>query len=188
MSVSRAAGGYGLLQLASWWDQRFRSVAGEQCAAAGASPPIGIERAWQLPNGGLACVDQGPNAWSDHIINVDIYFVRPVSEQRAITAATALLPPDSVHTATFDGVNADYSSKPNESCRQVVFSSATLQKAVKSLNPVWTADPAKATVTLYSGNATSENGAEQPYNPARVHLSSLTIGGENRGADSVVHC
>jgi hypothetical protein len=181
------SGGFGLLQMVAWWDHAFPTTPADRCAAAGASPPIGTQHAWQLPNGGIACVDQGPNVWGDHIINIDIYFPSPVSEQQAVTATAGLMPPDAVRAATFDGVNASYSAKQNGSCRQVVFTSATLRTAVSSLKPAWTY-PEKATIMLYSGNATSENGAEEPYDQRRVHLSSLSIGGENRGTDGVVHC
>lgn len=188
-SIAAAApAAYGLLQTVAWWDHAFQAVPPEQCTAAGATRPVGTEHAWQLPHGGVACVDQGPNAWNDHIINVDIYYPRAVSEQIAVTDGARLIPPDAVRAATFDGVNADYSAKPNGSCRQVVFTSTTLHAAVPLLNPSWKGDPAKATIFLYSGNATSENGAEQPYDQRHVHLSSLSIDGENRGTDGVVHC
>jgi hypothetical protein len=179
---------YGLLQTIAWWDHAFRTVPPEQCATAGAPQPIGTEHAWQLPHGGIACVDQGPNAWHDHIINVDIYYPSPVSEQIAVTDGARLIPADAARSGTFDGVNADYSAKPNGSCRQVVFTSSTLHAVVPQLNPSWTGDPAKATIILYSGNATAENGAEQPYDQRRVHLASLSIDGENRSLDGIVHC
>jgi hypothetical protein len=133
-------------------------------------------------------MDEGPNAWSDHIIAVDIFFPAPVSEQKAVTVATGLLPPDAARAGTYDGVNAGYSAKPNGSCRQVVFTSAALRTVVRGLNPSWTGDPSKATVILYSGNATSENGAELPYDQRRVHLATLMINGETRGADGTVGC
>jgi hypothetical protein len=189
-SVSHSAtpsGGSGLLQTVTWWDHAFPTTPADQCAAAGESRPIGTQHAWQVPNGGIACVDDAPGAWGDHIINIDIFFPSPVSEQQAVSATAGLMPTDAVRAATFDGSNPDYSAKPNGSCRQAVFTSTTLRAAVSGINPTWK-DPEKATITLYSGNATSENGAEQPYDQRRVHLSALSIGGENRGMDGVVHC
>jgi hypothetical protein len=40
----------------------------------------------------------------------------------------------------------------------------------------------------YSGITTAANGADQLYDPNRVHLSMLLIGGEIRGSDGAVHC
>ncbi len=179
-----------LLEPISKWDRTFRTVPAAECAAAGTDRPVGTEHAWQLPNGGVACVDyQGANGvWGDHIISVDIYFQSPVPEQQAVVAATGLMPRDVVRAATFDGVNANYSDKPNGSCRQIVYTSPTLRARVTSLDSAWKEDPAKATVYLYSGITTAANGSDHPYDPHRVHLSSLLISGENRGVDGAVHC
>lgn len=179
---------YGFLQTVAWWNRTFPVVPAGQCTAAGETSPVGTQHAWQLPNGGLACVDESPNAWSDHITGVDIFFANPVAEQQAVSVAAGLLPSDAARAGTFDGVNPGYSTKPKGSCRQVVFTSAEIRTVVRSLNPSWTADPSKATVGLYSGNATSDNGADKAYDQRRVHLAMVTIAGENRATDGVVHC
>ena len=118
----------------------------------------------------------------------DLFFARPVPEQQATTVATAVLPPDAVRGQTFDGVNTDYSAIHNGSCRETVYTSDTLRARVTVVNPGWKDDPSKATIDLYSGDATTANGAEKPYVASHVHLAMVGIGSENRGADGIVHC
>ncbi|GAB2960567.1 hypothetical protein LWP59_05515 [Amycolatopsis acidiphila] len=122
------------------------------------------------------------------MINVDIYFPMKVNEQQALAIAMSILPVDAAPVATFNGVNPDYSTKSSGSCRQSTYTSAALGGAVRQANPTWTADPAKANIILYSGHATSEDGADKPYSPTSVNLASVGIGPENRGTDGIVHC
>ena len=180
----------GLLQQVSWWDARYPSVQWARCTAAGESAPIGTSHAWQWTRGAraVACVDDFGPFWRHHVINVDLFFRTPVPEQHAIAAGTAVLPPDAVRAATFDGVNADYSKIPDGSCRQILYKSSTLRTRVAAVSPTWKDDPSKATIDLYSGNATTANGAEKPYDSNHVHLAMVGIGSENRGADGIVHC
>jgi hypothetical protein len=176
----------GLMQQVSWWDARYPRSTPGQCTAAGETAPIGTEYAWRFSSNAIACFDIFGPVWRNHVINVDLFFARPVSEQRATTVATAVLPPDAVRGHTFDGVNPDYSTIHNGSCRQTVYTSNTLRTRVSAIDSKWT-DPSKATIDLYSGNATT-NGAEKPYVPSHVHLAMVGIGTENRGADGKVHC
>ena len=179
----------GLLQQVSWWDARYPTVQPARCTAAGESVPIGTAHAWQLSSGAIACFDDlGSSLWRHHVIGVDLFFPTPVSQQRAIAAGTGVLPPDAVRAATFDGVNPDYSKIPNGSCREILYKSNTLRTRLVAVNPTWKDDPSKATIDLYSGNATTENGADKPYDSNHVHLALVGIGSENRGADGIVHC
>lgn len=187
------AGGFasslrGVMNLVSWWTRKYPAVSTGICTADGYQP-IGTERAWQLPSGAVACYDDQTfnDTWKGAVINVDVFFPARVPEAEAVAVGAELLPTDSRHTATFDGVNNDTSAKPNGSCRQVVYTSAALRAAVAAVSPGW-ADPDKASIDLYSGAATPDNGAETVYSPSRIHLAMVGIGGENRGSDGVVHC
>lgn len=178
----------GLMQQVAWWHARYRSIAPNQCTAAGESTPIGTEYAWQFSSNAIACFTILGAVWREHVINLDLFFTRPVTEQQATTLAATVLPPDAVRGHTFDGVNADYSAIRNGSCRQTVYTSDSLRGRVIAVNPGWKDDPSKATIDLYSGNATSANGAEKPYDSSHLHLAMVGIGSENRGADGIVHC
>lgn len=176
------------MQQVSWWDAQYRTITPGQCTAAGETAPIGPEHAWRVSNNAIACFDSFGTVWRNHVINVDLFFARPVPEQQATTVATAVLPPDAVRGQTFDGVNTDYSAIHNGSCRETVYTSDTLRARVTVVNPGWKDDPSKATIDLYSRDATTANGAEKPYVASHVHLAMVGIGSENRGADGIVHC
>lgn len=177
----------GVMNLVTWWTRRYPAVSTGVCTADGYQP-IGTERAWQLPSGAVACYDDQTfnDTWKGAVINVDVFFPERVPEAEAVAVGAELLPTDSRHTATFDGVNNDTSAKPNGSCRQVVYTSAALRSAVAAVDPGWS-DPDKASIDLYSGAATPD-GSQTMYSPSRIHLAMVGIGGENRGSDGVVHC
>jgi hypothetical protein len=182
------AGTRGLLNLVSWWNQNHEAAPANQCLAEG-EQPVGTERAWLLRTATVACYDDQPFVtWGGRMIDVNIYFPGQVDEQQAIAVALSVLPADSNPIGTFDGANRPYSAKPNGSCRQTVYTSSTLAAAVRQANPTWSVDPAKATVTLYSGHATSSDGADKAYVSSSVNLASIAIGPENRGSDGAVGC
>ncbi len=186
-SVSHTDSTRGLMSDVTWWNKTFGQVPETECTDQG-EDPIGEGHAWRLA-GGVACADEpGPVTWSGKLSGFNLYFPGGISERAALKVATELLPLDAISGPAFDGVNPNYPAKPGGTCREVTFTSAGIGDAVQAANPTWEADPTKATLGLYSGRATSENGAEVPYRSDRVALVSVTIGGENRGADGSVHC
>jgi len=147
--------------------------------------------AWRARDGGLVCYDDqfpGGGSWSGRIISLDLYFARHVGERSAVDVASSVLPADAMVVGTFDGVNNDVSAIRDGTCRSIVYTSQTLAAAVKSADPSWSGDPAKATITLYSGRADSANGSDKPYNLDSLNEVLILIGAENRGPDGLVTC
>jgi hypothetical protein len=176
-----------LLDLVGWWDQNHKAIAVDQCLAEG-EQPVGTEHAWQLSSNAIACYDDQPFVtWRGRMISVNIYYSGKVNEQQAIAVASSILPADSNAIGMYDGVNPTYSAQPNGSCHQAVYSSPTLAAAVRQANSTWSADPAKASVSLYSGHQTAD-GADKAYLSSSINLASVAIGSENRGSDGTVHC
>lgn len=181
-------GTQGLMDDVAWWDRSHAAASISQCAAEG-EHPIGTEHAWQLASGGVACYDdQHMTTWSGKIPTIDVYFPKHLPEATALSVARGLLPTDAAPGPMFDGVNPDYSTTPDGTCRQTVFTSATLAGVVHSADPAWTADPTKASLSFYSGHATSDAGADAAYRPGSVNEVIVDIGGENRSLDGIVHC
>jgi hypothetical protein len=172
-----------------WWDQHFPPGSVAQCQADGEDQGLGVLRAWLLPGGGLACVQDSPNSptWGGRITGADVYFPARTSEQQAVRTVTAMLPSDAAIASTIDGVNPDYSTISSGTCREVNYVSAVLGAAITASNLTWT-DPTKVNVTLYSGHATSSDGSDKPYRATSVNEALVTIGGPNRRTDGVVHC
>jgi len=179
----------GLFQTVPWLNEHEAPATPAACAAAGAAEASGTERAWRLSGGALLCVDDWglSQTWQDHLIAIDVYFPSAVTQEHALDVARTLLPLDSRMLATFGGVNNSVSSMPDGSCMQAVYASSTLKRFVLATNPQWTTGSEKASISLYSRGQTAD-GADSPYSPTRVHLASVTIGGENRGSDGAVHC
>lgn len=177
----------GVMDTVPWWSATYPSVPTAACLADG-GPPIGTERSWQLRSDAIVCYDDLAfnDRWKGRVIDVNVLFPAAVTEQQAISISESLLPTDSRYSATFDGVNNDNSTKPNGTCRERIYTSTKLAAAVTSINAGW-ADPNKGSVDLYSGTATSD-GSVTPYNRRHIHLAIVGIGGENRGADGIVHC
>ena len=119
-------------------------------------------------------------------MSVDLFFDPHVDAHKAIATVESILPPDSQQVGSFRGVNNDDSKYPDGSCTQLVYASNALAAAVSKVNPQWTGDPHKMWVTLYSGNA--PDGADRSFDPGSVHLVLMSLGGETRGLDGVVHC
>jgi hypothetical protein len=123
------------------------------------------------------------------MVGIDVYFPKHVNEQTALSVTAILLPADTKSAGVYDGVNADYAAKPDGSCRQCVYTSTTLAAGVSQTDPAWTGDPQKASLSLYSGHATSDaGGADKAYRADSINEVMVGISGENRGADGVVHC
>jgi hypothetical protein len=176
------------MNLVPWWNQNHQPTSLDECTSQGESP-VGVERAWKLGNDAVACYDDQPfDTWGFRMINVDIYFPEKVNAQQAVAVASSILPDDSSFTATFNGANNQASNDPSGSCQQMVYTSATLGNAVRQADPAWTEDPTKATVTLYSGHATSADGSDTGYKANSVNLAAVAIGRENRGADGSIGC
>ena len=177
----------GVLQDHAWWIAHASSAPVSACAAYGEDDTT---IAWRLSGGQTVCMSGlsfDNTVWKDHVINLDLYFSGAVSAKTALARAAKLLPLDIKAAGTYPGVNNDASAKPNGSCMQYVFTSSAAKVAVLALNPGW-AGAEKVSVSLYSGVISADNGAEKPYNANRVTLALVGIGGENRGADGVVHC
>jgi hypothetical protein len=123
------------------------------------------------------------------MVGIDVYFPKHVDEQTALSITASLLPGDANQAGVFDGVNVGGSTKPDGSCRQIVYTSTTLAGAVSETNPTWTRDPQKASLDLYSGHASTDAGdADKAYRPESINEVMVGIQGENRGTDGVVHC
>jgi hypothetical protein len=186
-SPASAADLQGFMSPVPFWDQTFTSATLADCTAEGFNG-ISTDRAWRLPGGALACAPHpAVGAWGGRIVNVWLYFDPNVDAQKALTAFASILPADSQQVGSLAGVNADYSKYQSGSCQEVVYGSGALAAAVSQANPSWTADPHKVSAVLYSGNATSPDGSDQAYRSGSVHLALVGLGGENRGADGVVH-
>jgi hypothetical protein len=61
--------------------------------------------------------------------------------------------------------------------------SDALGVAVTQVSPGWTGDPHKSAVTLYSGNSTSSDGSDSPFQPGSVRqaLVGLSDGPDQTG-------
>jgi hypothetical protein len=87
----------------------------------------------------------------------------PVYAQGALQATAAILPADSQLVGSKTGQNASYSNFANDSCQDVTYSSDALASTESQVNPSWTGDRHKVSVTLCSGNATSSDGSDHPF-------------------------
>jgi hypothetical protein len=134
-------------------------------------------RAWRLPGGALACVDQdSPDSptWGGRIVRSDVYFPARTSQQQALVILRVLLPADAVTTLRAGGMNPDWVPHPEGTCYDAEYRSASLGRAVAAFDPKWK-DPGAAQVSLYSGHATGD-GSDSIYRADAVHQASISIG------------
>jgi hypothetical protein len=120
--------------------------------------------------------------------NFYLYFDPKVTAKVALSTIEGLLPTDARQTASYKGVNPDYSKIGTGECQQVIYTSQQLGVVVRDVNPKWPEDPDNVSVTLYSGNISDSDGSEKPYDGDSVHIALVMLGTENRGTDGIVHC
>lgn len=83
----------GLLSTEAEWNSLYGSATVAECVAQGLAGDIGADRAWRLPNDGLACVkDPSYGVWGDRVINATLYFDLHVDSRTAIAAAAVCSP------------------------------------------------------------------------------------------------
>lgn len=112
--------------------------------------------------------------WPSH--DLQCFFDPHVDAQTAADAVTSLLPSDVEQAGSFNGDNADGSRYPNGSCANLVYSSDALAAVISDVNPGWTGTRNMVHFSLYSGNTTSSDGADKPYQPDSVHLALVGLG------------
>jgi Protein of unknown function (DUF2511) len=172
----------GFLSKAPFWDQTYGPAAAADCTSQGFDGMTPI-RAWRLPGEALVCAGNPDfGAWDGRVVNVSLYFDPPVDAQTALQGIAHVLPTDSQVATSTDGHNPSWSKIPDGTCEDVIFTSDALAAAESQVLPTWTGDPHKVSVTLYSGNETSD-GSDQTYPSGSVHsaLVGLYSGGDNNG-------
>lgn len=182
----------GLLSTLAFWDETFASASVSDCIAQGyrnsrlKGDDLSRDRAWRLPNGALACVDDPySGVWGTRQIHIWVFFEPPVDESIAIATAKSLLPSDIQQIGSVEYVNHDWSVyRDSGSCKWVTFESNALAEAVNQALPDWgeTAPEEKVEVILYSGNMINPDGSDQMYRPESIHVATVGIASSDYGS------
>jgi hypothetical protein len=157
------------------WDQSFGAATAAECTEEG-DDGLSPVSAWRLPGGALACAGNPSfGAWDGRVVYVNVYFDPPVDSATALKQLAAIYPADAQLSGPVAGVNGAASGIPDGSCEDAVFTSAALGVAVSQVNPSWPGQVNKSSVALYSGGATSGDGALKPFRPAVVKLAGIGL-------------
>lgn len=173
----------GFMAKPAYWDQAFGAATPADCTAEGFNGMTPIH-AWRLPRGALACAgDPELGAWDSRVVNLTVYFDPAVNAQTALNELATIFPADNQLAGTNVGHNSATSEIPGGTCEDAVFTSDALRAAVTRVLPSWTGDPRKSAVTLYSGNSTSSDGSDSPFQPSSVRqaLIGLSDGPDQTG-------
>jgi len=174
----------------AFWDHAFAAAQPADCAAR-ASRGNTYTRAWQLPDGVLACARFETS--SGRIDDVDLYFDPAVDAKAAAAAAFNVLPTDSTHVGSVPGVNwpAPLSGpEATGSCQVERYTSEALAAARTADVPPsfqWPAPPEQFTVVLFSGMSHPDT-ADRPFDPESVHVASITMAVGDRTTTAGVGC
>ncbi|MFF8473973.1 hypothetical protein [Streptomyces sp. NPDC015414] len=176
-------GGRGLASSVTWWDGRYPRVSWSKACAAQTGMPVNDPVAYRIAEDEVVCATVPPAAaLRKHLINLDIVFASPVGEDRALSAALALLPSDAAATEPTEGTNPDWSYMDG-GCLNINIRTATMKKVLDGLRD----DPEPWASALYYSEGQIEDGAVGDYT-GKVKQISLSTGANEPGASGDLTC
>jgi hypothetical protein len=169
----------GFMSKPQLWDRTFGAATAQQCSADGFDGFTPVS-AWRLPGGALACAgNPALGAWDGRVVNLTVFFDPTVDAQTALQQIAGIFPTDAQQSEIATGHNSSASPNQAGTCGNVVYTSAALGSAVRTVSPTWVGDASKATLVLYSGG--DADGSDSAFRNGAVH--QVLIGLHDSGPD-----
>jgi hypothetical protein len=118
-------------------------------------------------------------AWDGRVVNLTVFFDPTVDAQTALQQIAGIFPTDAQQSEMATGHNSSASPNQAGKCGNVVYTSAALGSAVRTVSPTWVGDASKTTLVLYSGG--DADGSDSAFRNGAVH--QVLIGLRDSGPD-----